>query len=392
MENNERMTALITPVAAGAEQSPGLNTSNSIPDSNEDFNYDGPVMTEEEFSRITAEEIFRQEKEANDPNHLPTMSMTELYERIYTRKKPIIDGLLYPGTYLFAGAPKLGKSFLMLQLAYHVSTGTPLWGFPVQQWDVLYLSLEDDHARLQGRLYRMFGANATEHLHLCTKAHTIQEGLAIQLSRFLVHHQDTGLVIIDTLQKIRDVYSDTYSYSNDYQLIAYLKSLAEYHGICLILVHHTRKQQSDDSFDMVSGTNGLTGAADATLILSKAKRTGGTASLQITGRDQEDQIIHLVRNEENLCWGLERLERELWKTPPDPLLERVSQLILPGQEEWTGSPSQLQTFLGVDMKPNVLTQRLNINAARLFDEHSIEYWNKRTHLGRRVGLKCVKPA
>ena len=392
MENNERMTALITPVAAGTEQSPGLNTLNSIPDSNEDFNYDGPVMTEEEFDRITAEEILREDREANDPNHLPTISMTELYERIYTNKKPIIDGLLYPGTYLFAGAPKLGKSFLMLQLAYHISTGIPLWGFPVQQRDVLYLSLEDDRPRLQRRLYRMFGANATGHLHLCTEAHTIQGGLAIQLSRFLVHHQNTGLVIIDTLQKIRDVFSDTYSYSNDYQLIGYLKSLAEYHGICLILVHHTRKQQSDDNFDMVSGTNGLTGAADATLILSKAKRTGNTASLQITGRDQEDQIIHLIRNEENLCWDLERLEKELWKAPPDPLLERISQLILPGQEEWTGSPSQLRAFLGVDMKPNVLTQRLNINAARLSDEYSINYWNKRTHLGRRVGLRCVKPA
>lgn len=392
MEMNERMTAPIAPVAAGTEQSPGLNTLNSIPDSNEDFNYDGPVMTEEEFDRITAEEILREDREANDPNHLPTISMTELYERIYTNKKPIIDGLLYPGTYLFAGAPKLGKSFLMLQLAYHISTGIPLWGFPVQQRDVLYLSLEDDRPRLQRRLYRMFGANATGHLHLCTEAHTIQGGLAIQLSRFLVHHQNTGLVIIDTLQKIRDVFSDTYSYSNDYQLIGYLKSLADYHGICLILVHHTRKQQSDDNFDMVSGTNGLTGAADATLILSKAKRTGNTASLQITGRDQEDQIIHLIRNEENLCWDLERLEKELWKAPPDPLLERISQLILPGQEEWTGSPSQLRAFLGVDMKPNVLTQRLNINAARLSDEYSINYWNKRTHLGRRVGLRCVKPA
>ena len=78
MENNERMTALITPVAAGAEQSPGLNTSNSIADSEEDFNYDGPIMTKEEFDRITTEETFRKEKEASDPNNLPVISMTEL--------------------------------------------------------------------------------------------------------------------------------------------------------------------------------------------------------------------------------------------------------------------------------------------------------------------------
>ena len=69
----------------------------------------------------------------------------------------MIDGLLYPGTYIFAGSPKLGKSFLMAQLAYHVSTGTPLWNYTTRKGTVLYLALEDDYRRLQERLYRMFG-------------------------------------------------------------------------------------------------------------------------------------------------------------------------------------------------------------------------------------------
>lgn len=393
MENNERMTALIAPVAAGEGQSPDLLvTANSIPHPDEDYNEEEQVMTEQEFDDMTWREMVRAEKEASNPNHLPSISMTELYERIYTRKQPLIEGVLYPGTYLFAGAPKLGKSFLMMQLAYHVSTGTPLWGLPVHQCDVLYLSLEDDFPRLQERLYRMFGTEATDHLHLCVSAHTIQDGLAMQLSRFLMQHPATSLVIIDTLQKVRDVYNDTYNYGNDYQLIAYLKHLADFHHICLLLVHHTRKQHADDSFDMVSGTNGLTGAADGTFILSKEKRTGNTAVLQITGRDQQDQKFHLIRNEERLCWDLEKMETELWKAPPDPLLERVAQLILPGQEEWTGSPSQLRAFLNVNMKPNTMTQKLNINASRLEDEYNIRYWNKRTHLGRRIGLKNLKPA
>ena len=66
--------------------------------------------------------------------------MPELYGTTYESKSAVIDGLLYAGTYLFAGAPKLGKSFLMLQLGYHVSTGTPLWGYPVRQGSVLYLA------------------------------------------------------------------------------------------------------------------------------------------------------------------------------------------------------------------------------------------------------------
>ena len=80
-----------------------------------------------------------------DPSHLKTIFMRELYNTVYQSKPPLIDGLLYPGTYIFAGAPKLGKSFLMAQLAYHISTGTPLWNFDVRKGTVLYLALEDDY-------------------------------------------------------------------------------------------------------------------------------------------------------------------------------------------------------------------------------------------------------
>ena len=65
--------------------------------------------------------------------------MNELFDTQYRSKQPLIDGLLYPGTYIFAGSPKLGKSFLMAQLAYHVSTGQRLWGYEVHQGTVLYL-------------------------------------------------------------------------------------------------------------------------------------------------------------------------------------------------------------------------------------------------------------
>ena len=84
-----------------------------------------------------------------DPSYMKTVTMNELYETAYLSKPAIIDGILYPGTYLFVGAPKVGKSFMMAQLAYHVSTGKPLWENEVRQGNVLYLALEDDYSRLQ---------------------------------------------------------------------------------------------------------------------------------------------------------------------------------------------------------------------------------------------------
>lgn len=67
---------------------------------------------------------------------LHTVSMTELYDMAFPPRTPVIEGLLYSGTYLFAGSPKIGKSFFMSQLGYHAATGTPLWDYPVRQGSV----------------------------------------------------------------------------------------------------------------------------------------------------------------------------------------------------------------------------------------------------------------
>lgn len=321
-----------------------------------------------------------------DESYLHTVSMTELFDSAYQSKPPIIDGLLYRGTYLFAGSPKIGKSFLMAQLAYHVSTGTNLWGFDVRQGKVLYLALEDNYPRLQKRLYRMFGTAENENLFFSVSAHQLGNGLDEQLDGFLQKHPDTSLVIIDTLQKVREVGGENYSYANDYQIITKLKSFTDNHNICMLVVHHTRKQTSDDKFDMISGTNGLLGAADGGFVLSKDKRTSNNATLEVSGRDQQDQRVYLKKNTETLVWELDKIETELWKAPPEPLLERIAERVTADNPQWCGTPTELCEYLTVDIKPNAITQKLNVNVNRLTDEHKIVYHYKRTHKGRRITL------
>lgn len=322
-----------------------------------------------------------------DQSYLPTISMSELYENVYSKSPPIIDGLLYSGTYLFVGAPKVGKSFFMLQLAYHISTGTQLWEYPVRKGSVLYLALEDNYHRLQERLYRMFGTDNTPDLHFSVSAHQLGKGLVEQLGGFVQEHRDTRLIIIDTLQKVREIGGENYSYSNDYEIITQLKRFADSTGICLLLVHHTRKQKSDDTFDMISGTNGLLGAADGAFILHKEKRTSSKAFLEISGRDQQDQRLTLVRNEETLAWDFETAETELWKTPPDLILEAIAKFVTEENPEWSGTATELVMQLGVDLKPNALTLKLNVTAARLLNDYGIVYETTRTHNGRSVILK-----
>lgn len=85
---------------------------------------------ENKSSEPSFNEMFRKMQRIYAPAYLPTVSMQDLYETVYPSRPPIIDGLLYAGTYLFVGAPKVGKSFLMAQIGYHVSTGLELWGLP----------------------------------------------------------------------------------------------------------------------------------------------------------------------------------------------------------------------------------------------------------------------
>ncbi|MCB6615710.1 AAA family ATPase [Ruminococcus sp. 210702-SL.1.03] len=366
MSEEKEMTAPNVSIGVDTEQSSIKQTTNSI--SNRDVNFN---PFDEFFKKI-------------DPSYMKTVTMQELYQDIYSKKPPVIEGLLYQGTYLFVGSPKIGKSFFMAQLAYHVSTGTPLWDYPVKKGTVLYLALEDDYRRLQERMYRMFGTDSTENLYFSVSSKPLGNGLTDQLSGFIREHPDTTLVIIDTLQKVREVDSDSYSYAKDYEIINQLKQFSDSWGICLLLVHHTRKQKSSDNFDMISGTNGLLGCADGAFMLYKENRTSNKATLEISGRDQQDQKIHLIRDEEKLCWNFEKAETELWKEPPEPLLECIANHVTEENPTWQGTATELIEKLGLDMKPNVVSLKLNVNAGRLMNDYSIRYTNKRNHSGRMI--------
>ena len=261
-----------------------------------------------------------------------------------------------------------------------------LWNYDVNKGSVLYLALEDDYRRIQKRLYRMFGADSTDNLYFSCAAHQMGCGLNEQISRFLDEHPDTRLVIIDTLQKIRENKGDTYSYSSDYEAISLLKALADRYGICLLIVHHTRKQQSDDRFDKISGTNGLLGAADDAFILEKGKRTSNCAVLEISGRDQQEKMLYLEKNMDTLLWELKRTDSELWKAPPDPLLEKISQLVTTEAPFWEGTATTLAKLLDCNLTPNVLSRKLNINAARLKEEYNIRYERSHGHESRTIKL------
>lgn len=377
---NKKMTVQTPSVGADGEQ-PTTNIINSITPELEE------IKTKDRKDRLIL--LGHKLNQESSKNYLPTINLDELFESVYRSKPAIVENLIYPGTYILAGAPKVGKSFLVAQLAYHIATGYRLWDYEVKQSTVLYLALEDDHRRLQKRMNRMFGVDGTANLYFAITAKKLNEGLEDQLEEFINLHPDTRLIIIDTLQKIRQGNGDSYSYANDYECVGNLKKFADQKEICLLIVHHTRKQQASDKFDMISGTTGILGCADGAFILQKERRTDSTATLDIVGRDQCDQKLYLIRNQEKLLWDLDHTETELWKSPPDPIVLKIAEFITTDNPKWNGNASELVEILKLDIAPNALTKKLNIGAGTLENDYGIRYEYHRKPDRRIINLSLI---
>jgi hypothetical protein len=200
-------------------------------------------------------------------NHLQASTLMD------TKFNPVnyvVPNIIVEGLTIFAGKPKIGKSWLLLHVAHAVAEGSTTLGVGCAAGDVLYCALEDNPRRLQSRMHKLFGqeCRGSKRLHFITEMPRLADGGLKVIADWITAAQCPKLVIIDTLAMVRMANrKDQSSYDNDYQAVCDLRALAQKYGIAIVLVHHLRKAGSDDAFDTVSGTLGLTGAADATLVL-----------------------------------------------------------------------------------------------------------------------------
>lgn len=231
----------------------------------------------------------------------------------------------------------------------------------------------------------MFDVNDTENLHLAIVSQDIKSGLAIQINEFMINHPNVSLIVIDTLQKIRGNENDKYSYSNDYDVITILKEIADRHNICILVVHHTRKQEATDIFDTISGTNGLLGAADGSLIINKDKQADSRAKMAVSGRDIPYQELTIEFDREKCLWNFID-ETDAFEEPKDKLLEQIAVLVSVDKSEWVGTATDLINELNLDLKANVLSRKLNPLSSRLYKDYNILYENSHTKDTRFIRL------
>lgn len=278
--------------------------------------------------------------------NLDTVDAQWLIQQPFTTPVWVIDDLLTAGLSLLVGSPKAGKSWMALKMALCVSTGAPFWDLQTHECDVLYLCLEDTNSRVQQRLWKLTD-EASPRLHIATSAGKIAGDLIPQLEEFIAEYPETKLVIIDTLQMARQGGGDN-AYAADYSDMNTLKRFADEHGVAVLCIHHNRKMGDSDVFNTVSGTNGITGAADCTMVLNNLNRSAGRATLSVTGRDVEFQE-YKVRMEDCIWELIEKTSKEELeeREVPDDVL-RVVDFMMTRPTDWRGTTTDLYTQLRLE--------------------------------------------
>ena len=138
---------------------------------------------------------------------LETINGSDLIDARLPKKKFCVEGLIPQGLIVLGGAPKIGKSWMMMDLCLSVAKGEKFWGFETNKSTVLYLCLEDNLARVQTRILQLTD-DAPENVYFATSAGTIDEGLLEQIEKFVSTEKSTSLVVVDTFQTIRKKVTD----------------------------------------------------------------------------------------------------------------------------------------------------------------------------------------
>lgn len=255
-----------------------------------------------------------------DPLALDTISFDELMKKDFAPLFQPVDGLIIEGYTLLVGGSKIGKSWLMLDLAYSVASGTPFLGHPTTRCPVLYFALEDSARRIQDRNRKMNLAGSLPNLTYVFKAQTLDDGFYQQVDAWLAKNGGRCLIIVDVLQKIKGQAkrSDAGVYQTDYRTTTPILDLARKHHAAIVCVHHTNKSKDGrDVYGKISGSTGLMGAADTTILIER-ERGNNTADVNITGREIREAEFE-IRMDENMRWHAitpEAAARERYEANP----------------------------------------------------------------------------
>ena len=332
-------------------------------------------------------------KEVNDMAFKLTRAEDFFYEPMAHEKSDmIVEDLIPKGLTILAGAPKSCKSWMALDLSLAVSSGRPFLGKETKACGVIYFAFEDGEMRVRRRALDL--AEIPDHrLCICTEQKTLDQDFIKELDETLGDGGEFGLVIIDTLQKIRGGSTNASAanqYGNEYAEISQLKTYAERKGIAIVCIHHLRKMRDKlDPVNEILGSAAMSGVPDQILLLKK-DRLQTCGELSIVGRDgpQWKMLLHF----EELRWQLVKVEteEELMREEIPEILYRIAEMV-EASGSWTGTASRLlEEMAETDMPPNVLSAKMSKYFYEVFYPAGITMASRRTARERQFVLSCER--
>lgn len=327
-----------------------------------------------------------------EQKNLITIDGNTLMEQIYEPIQFSVEKILPHGLFILAGSPKIGKSWLSLNLCTAIAKGDTIWGLQAEQGNVLYLALEDNYNRLQTRIKQIeTDKQDISRLHMATASFGLRDGLLEQIRDFLSKHENTNLIIIDTLEHIRNTGADKSLYSCDYRDMTRLREITNNYKLTLMLVHHTRKMYDPDPLNTISGSTGLVGSVDGVFVLEKKKRTDNEGKLTIANRDTEGHCFDLLFDSEKCRWifvGNNSGDDDR-TSDMNNLCTIINNFL---QEEWNGTATDLYEELSktnkqFDFTPATLAKKLKSLSEILSSKFNILVDFDRQHSGKLIVIK-----
>jgi hypothetical protein len=258
-------------------------------------------------TRAELKKILARKGNSGAPPPQPSPNAVELMNMTFAPIKYVVPGVVVEGLTLLGGKPKIGKSWLLLHTAIAVARGGfTLGDIHCIEGDVLYCALEDNLRRLKSRMLKLLGAQPPpERLRFRCELPRLTEGGLDAIKDWISSVSHPRLIIIDTLAMVRaPKHKEQTQYDADYAAVLELRTLANKHGLAVVVVHHLRKMTADDPFDTISGTLGLTGAPDSTLVLKHDSGGSGTIVLHGRGRDLVEIEKALTFNRDACVWTI----------------------------------------------------------------------------------------
>lgn len=273
-----------------------------------DWKVASPAEVIEGVDHVNVAEMPRHAKASQRPQLQPVKTVTglEILKKEFPPPVFLFEGLLHNGVTLLCGRPKVGKSWLALQLAIDAACGRPAMA-KFQNFGhagVLYAALEEPESRTNARLKKFIGPELevyADNIRFLYQLEPLSRGGIAQLDQALTL-VPTRLLIVDTFMAAQrtERKANADIFAQDYNAVKELQNLAYKHEIALVMVHHTRKQSSDNPLDEVAGTTGITAGADSIWVLRK---TAQGIILSIQGRDMADREIELGFSEDPDFFG-----------------------------------------------------------------------------------------